>query len=306
MLALPLLALGLQTAQGMRRPVLALLLLAACGPSAPRTTASGADPGPAAVRVATWNVHDLFDEVDRRAPPGALDEVPTAAAVAAKLEAVAQVLNRLDADLVLLQEVEDLPLLTRLAVRAGYPEARLVEGNDPRGIDVALLSRLPVRRYRSHAGEAGEDGRPRWPRDAVEAEVAAGGSRLVLLGTHLSSHLSDPSGARRFAQAGALRALADGLAAGGALVVVAGDLNDEATAPALSPLFGDGSWEDLTATLPAASAWTWSGAAGRFALDHLTLPAGEGWRLLDGWVAEGPDVAAASDHRPLVADLWLP
>ncbi len=289
----------------MRRLVPALLLLMACGPAAPRTSASGADPGPALVRVVTWNVHDLFDELDRRAPPGALDEVPPAAEVEGKLEAVAQVLRRLDADLVLLQEVEDLPLLARLAPRAGYPEAHLVEGNDPRGIDVALLSRLPVRRYLSHAGEAGADGSPRWPRDAVEAEVQAGAQRLVLVGSHLSSHLSDPSGARRSLQAAGLRRLADGLSSGGALVVVAGDLNDEASAPALAPLFGDGRWVDATGSLPAAEAWTWSGASGRSALDHLAVRSEEGWRVAGAWVAGGEAVAGASDHRPVVADLLL-
>jgi endonuclease/exonuclease/phosphatase family metal-dependent hydrolase len=294
------------------RPVLSLLpsllLLAACGPAAPRTEVSDpAAPAQVVVRLATWNVHDLFDEVDRREPPGALDEVPSPAEVAARLEAVAAVLRRLDADVVLLQEVEDRSLLERLAARAGYPEARLVEGNDPRGIDVALLSRLPVRRYESHAGEREPDGTLRWPRDAVEAEVAAGGRTLVLVGSHLSSHLSDPDGARRARQAAGLRALADAAAAAapGGLVVVGGDLNDEAAALALAPLLGDGAWR---AALPAAgaAAWTWSDGSRRAALDHLALPAGQAEALLAARVEGGADVAAASDHRPVVLDLAVP
>jgi len=283
--------------------LLAASLLVACGPSAPRTSGGGAD-GPVAVRLATWNVHDLFDEVDRVAEPGALDEVPGPAEVEARLEAVAAVLRRLDADAVLLEEVEDRPLLERLAARAGYPEARLVDGNDPRGIDVALLSRLPVRRYRSHAGEREPDGTWRWPRDAVEAALSAAGRPLVLVGSHLSSHLSDPSGARRARQAAALRALADAAAAAepAALVVVGGDLNDEAASPALAPLLGDGAW-----VAPAAAAgpagWTWSDGTRRSTLDHLALPAGRLDALLDARVEAGADVAAASDHRPVVLDL---
>jgi endonuclease/exonuclease/phosphatase family metal-dependent hydrolase len=273
--------------------------LLACGPAAPETTGRGA--AGAAFRLATWNVHDLFDEEDRLAPPGALDEVPAPAEVEAKLAAVAAVLRRLDADAVLLQEVEDLPLLRRLAALAGYPEAHLLEGNDPRGIDVALLSRWPVRRYLGHAAEREDDGRPRWPRDAVEAELETGGRPLLLVGSHLSSHLSDPDGARRARQAAALRALADAAAraAPGALVVVGGDLNDEAGAPALAPLLGDGAW----AAAGPPGAWTWRDGERRAALDHLALAGGEGGAVLAAFVLDGADVAAASDHRPLALDL---
>jgi endonuclease/exonuclease/phosphatase family metal-dependent hydrolase len=277
--------------------------LLACGPSAPRTGGSSADP-PAVVRVVSWNVHDLFDEV---ADPGTLDPAVAPAEVEARLEAVAAVLRRLDADAVLLQEVENLTLLLRLAVRAGYPEARLLEGNDPRGIDVALLSRWPVTGYQGHAQERAPDGRPLWPRDAVEAGLSIGGLRLVLVATHLSSRLSDPDGARRRIQSARLRELADLAAAAdpGALVVAGGDLNDEASAPALAPLFGDGAWLEVVGTSDAGRPpdWTWSDGRLRQALDHLAVGAGQAGRVLAGWVADGPDVAAASDHRPVVADL---
>ncbi len=275
--------------------------LLACGPAAPETTGRAA--AGAAFRLATWNVHDLFDEVDRLAPPGHLDDVLAPAEVEARLSAVAAVLRRLDADAVLLQEVEDLPLLRRLAARAGYPEARLLEGNDPRGIDVALLSRWPVGRYQGHAAEREADGSPRWPRDAVEAELDAGGRALVLVGSHLSSRLSDPDGVRRSRQAAALRALAEGAAraAPGALVVVGGDLNDEAVAPALAPLLGDGAW--ASAGPPGAS--TWGDGARRATLDHLALQAGRAGAVLAAFVLDGEDVAVASDHRPVVLDLAL-
>jgi endonuclease/exonuclease/phosphatase family metal-dependent hydrolase len=291
----------------MRSVLLSVLLLGACGPAASRTGGWSTDR-PSIVRVVSWNVHDLFDEA---ADPGTLDPAIPAAEVEARLDVVSAVLRRLDADAVLLQEVERLPLLLRLASRAGYPEARLLEGNDPRGIDVALLSRWPVTRYRGHAAELGADGRLLWPRDAVEAELALGAARLVIVGTHLSSRLSDPDGDRRRAQAARLRELADDAAADdpGALVLAGGDLNDEAAVPALSPLFGDGSWLDgvgVTASDAAgvgAVAWTWSDGRVRETLDHLALPETQRGRRLAGWVADGPDVAAASDHRPVVLDL---
>jgi endonuclease/exonuclease/phosphatase family metal-dependent hydrolase len=260
------------------------------------------------IRVVSWNVHDLFDEV---ADPGTLDPAVPAAEVEARLDAVGAVLRRLDADAVLLQEVERLPLLRRLASRAGYAEGRLLEGNDPRGIDVALLSRWPVASYQGRAAERDLDGRLVWPRDAVEAVVVLVGARLTIIGTHLSSRLSDPAGARRRLQAARLRDLADGALAAdpGALVVVGGDLNDDAEAPALAPLLSDGRWLDaIGAAAPGvagggAGSWTWSDGRLRASLDHLALPAAQRGRLLAAWIAEGPDVAAASDHRPVVVDL---
>lgn len=287
----------------MRALAPSLLLLVACGPDEPPPPVR-APAAPAVVRLATWNVHDLYDEEDRLTPPGVLDEVPAAAEVEAKLDRLAGVLGALDADVVLLQEVEDSRILARLAGRAGYPEARLLEGNDPRGIDLALLSRLPVLAYVGHAEETGPDGRLLWPRDAVEAVLEAGGRRMVLLGAHLSSRLSDPGGTRRAQQAGRLRSLAD-LAAGrwGAdLVVVGGDLNEEASGPGLAPLLGDGSWLDAAGAAGSAD-WTWTDGSSRAALDHLVLRAGDVGALLAVRVAGGFEVAAASDHRPVLLDL---
>ena len=59
-----------------RSPLLAALL--ACGPALPPPLAPGAEVrDPVQVRVATWNVHDLFDAEDRVVPPGDEDLVPT-------------------------------------------------------------------------------------------------------------------------------------------------------------------------------------------------------------------------------------
>lgn len=288
------------------RPTLAAvsLSLLACAPPSPPLDASA--PGPALIRIATWNVHDLFDEEDRLLPPGEADTVPSPLEVEAKLDLVAAVLARLDADLVLLQEVENLPLLERLAARTGHPEARLVEGADPRGIDVAALSRHPVLAYVSHRDDRDVDGGPLWPRDCVEVHAEVAGRRLVAVGSHFSSPLSD-GGARRARQAARMRALADGLAAGGAaLVFTGGDLNDPPEAPSLSALLGDGAWIGPAAALPLEAAWTWSGGGAREILDHLLVPRSGEPAVVRSAVEGGPDVSAASDHRPVVLDVWIP
>lgn len=279
-----------------------LLVLFACGPAPDLPSASRPRVRGAALRVASWNVHDLFDEADRAAAPGQRDSVPSPAEVEARLADVAAVLARLDADVVVLQEVENLPLLERLAARAGYVEARLVDGLDPRGIDVAALSRLPVEAFRSHLGERDAAGAPLWPRDCVEVHLSATPRPVVVVASHFSSGLSD-DGTRRAVQAARLREIADGVRAArpGALVLAGGDLNDAPGSAALAPLLGDGAWRDPLA--PGAT--TWQGASGAARLDYLLVPAAERGVVAAAEVAAGADVARASDHRPVVVDLLL-
>ena len=69
-----------------------------------------------------------------------------------KLEVVASVILQVNdgrgADIVALQEVENLGILERLRnehlADAGYDPAILIEGDDLRGVDVAFLTRLPL------------------------------------------------------------------------------------------------------------------------------------------------------------------
>ena len=288
----------------MARVVLPFLAVAvasgvSCGPApAPPENPRGFGP----LRVVTWNVHDLFDAEDTLFPPGAEDTVPLPEAVEAKLARVAAVLRRLAADVVVLQEVETSALARELAERSGYGTARLVEGRDARGIDVAALSRLPVVAYVSHLGDVGADGRPLWPRDCVELHVVAGELRVAIVASHFSSLVSD-GGTRRAAQAARMREIADALRAAhpAALVLAGGDLNDAPDSEALASLLSDGSWTD-----PAPpDAFTWSSGSRRSRLDYLLVPRASAGAVLEAAAVAGEDVSAASDHLPLVLDLFL-
>lgn len=286
----------------MARSALAVLVavVASCDPAPPAEPVHGG-PGSGPLRVVTWNVHDLFDADDRLVSPGDGDDVPPPEAVEAKLAAVADVLRRLDADVVLLQEVETLALAERLAARSGYGAARLVEGRDARGIDVAALSRLPVVTYVSHLDDVGPDGRALWPRDCVELHVLAGATRVAVVASHFSSLVSD-DGTRRAAQAARMRELGDALreAHPSALVLAGGDLNDAPESAALAPLLADGAWTD-----PApAGTFTWASGSRRSRLDYLLVPRASAGAVLGASVVAGADVAAASDHLPVVLDLF--
>ncbi len=136
---------------------------------------------PSAVTVMTFNVENLFDTEDDPGKddhayfPRALKNDPEHIAKCKPIEVerwkweclelnwdenalsfkleqlsktILQVNGGLGPDIIALQEVENLRVLTRLATEylavAGYREIVLIEGRDIRGIDVAFLSRLPL------------------------------------------------------------------------------------------------------------------------------------------------------------------
>lgn len=292
------------------RPALLAVLVLGCGGAIAPDVGPAPAPSGGPFRIATWNVHDLFDEQDRTTPPGEADEVLSAAAVEAKLAAVGRVLVRIDPDVVILQEVETEALLRRLAAGPlagrGY-QAFLRDGYDPRGIDVGVLARVPFTPGPSHLDERGADGRRLWARDPLEVAVPAAPQSLVVVGVHLISRLDPRDDERRRAQATRLREIADDLRRdpGEPCVLVVGDLNDQPAAPTLGPLLEDGAWVDLGRNLPSALAWTWGGAGLHERMDYALIARTDLPLVTRIAVEDGPDVAAASDHRPLVVDVWL-
>jgi endonuclease/exonuclease/phosphatase (EEP) superfamily protein YafD len=85
---------------------------------------------------------------------------------------------------------------------------------------------------------------------------------------------------------------------------VVGDLNDVPGSDTLRQLLGDGGLVDVGAMLPEADSWTWSGSA-RERIDYALLPREYGEAVTRVEVVGGPGIAATSDHRPLLVDLWL-
>ncbi len=300
----------MQFAAAMRRPApppkllaLAALLFVACGPPARKPIA-----GSERLRVATWNVHDLFDEVN---DPLTEDTAHRKATVERKLARVGAVLSRLDADLVVLQEVENLALLQRLArgplAPLGYDHLHLAEGRDPRGIDVGVLSRLPFTRAVSHLDDRDRAGAHLFARDVPELHLSVAGREVVVLGAHLASK-REPQDALRTAQAARVAQVAEALLAGApeALLVVAGDLNDLPVSAALRPLLSNPLLADPVAYLPASGSYTYTPLRHRGRLDYLLVSRnGLDW-IADLEVVAGDDVEAASDHRPVLVELEVP
>jgi len=161
----------------------------------------------------------------------------------------------MDLDVLGLQEVEDIDTLkefNRVDLGGLYPYVVLVEGNDPRLIDVALLSKHPLGAVTSwsHLADPADPGRPVFSRDLLQVEVLTENRkrrRLTVFVNHLKSHYvpfnaADPAAEQ--ARANELRKRQCDVAAGviDAVVradsryVVLGDMNDAEDSEWLAPL----------------------------------------------------------------------
>jgi endonuclease/exonuclease/phosphatase family metal-dependent hydrolase len=107
---------------------------------------------PGTLRIATYNLENLFDDKDDPSvPPAGMSTITddkTMHVSPARLEALAATIRRLDADVLALQEIEGKDALVEFRDRylkgLGYEHLASVDAGDPRGIEQAVLSRLPI------------------------------------------------------------------------------------------------------------------------------------------------------------------
>lgn len=253
----------------------------------------------------------------------------------------ARVISDVDADLICLIEVEDRPALQKFhdqvlnaqflepAGKAPYPHVLLIDGNDSRGIDVAVLSRLPVRFLGTHIHERTEyDGRlvETFSRDCLEVHARLpDGQPLVVMINHLKSMREAPPqdpdwNRRRRGQAQRIAELVADYDLRRDYVIVAGDLNADPSSPALAPLIDHPELYNTLLELPPDQRGTHRHYDSQ--LDYLLVSEALRQHLLDVRVerrgihskfdewATYPSVTSnntqASDHAAVVADFVLP
>jgi len=217
-----------------------LLLTGSVGGQEPIKTACEAEP---TLRVATYNVLNLFDHEDDPAIVGDIDDLPMATSDG-RCRSLAEVIHRVDADVLALQEVESEATLrwfrdTYLA-DMGYDHIVSLDVGYARGVENAVLSRYPLSNAKAepniplqgvvrHGGgwaEPGEgDEAAVFQRTPLRVDVAVpGGYELTLFVVH---HKSGRHKYRRESEALKLLELIDEVEATspGRNIIVLGDFN---------------------------------------------------------------------------------
>lgn len=175
----------------------------------------------------------------------ARDKIETAA-----IDNTARVVTAVNADVLCLVEVENRITLDRfnsqVVSQFGTAHAHnlLIDGNDPRGIDLGILSRLPLVSVRSHIDDTytTKNGKQEkvFSRDCPEYEIRlADGKYLWLLANHFKSKgygKADTSNAKRHEQATKAAEIYRLARKRSELVAVCGDFNDVPESDPLKPL----------------------------------------------------------------------
>lgn len=244
------------------------------------------------VRLATFNVENLFtryrfrDGVEPRRGDGFLlnDTAFESFSDDAK-HLTAQVLAEVDADVWCLQEVESLQTLDKFCVeflpgyKGRHAQRMVIEGHDPRGIDVAVISRLDITAVRSWRHLYQPTGRPVFSRDCLGVDIDVGGNEtLSVYVNHFKSMIGgrDKTRATRERQVAAVRDLVEARHGPGidGLVAIVGDFNDYAgSGTSLGALLDHGHLHNPLDRLTEDERWThyWAGGREYRQLDYLLL-----------------------------------
>jgi endonuclease/exonuclease/phosphatase family metal-dependent hydrolase len=208
----------------------------------------------------------------------------------AAVKNTARVISDVNADVICLIEVEDRNLLQKFhddllqkkflqpSTKAGYTYILLVDGNDPRGIDVSFMSRIPVLSMQSRIHELTEyDGKQvrTFSRDCLEVQLETPDGKILQLKiNHFKSMgyspKTDPQSIRRrLGQAKRVVELVEKHDLQNEYVIVAGDLNSDPTSPSLEPLINKNGLYNVNLELPTGDRGTFG--TGKNQLDYLFI-----------------------------------
>ncbi len=276
-------------------------------------SASGAHPlsVEGQLTVASYNVLNLFDDED---DPYHADE-GTATKSRDQLELLAQSITELNADVVAFQEVENRFYLQRFVdvflSELGYCHVVHFEGNDTRGIDVCLVSRVPIGPVRSHRHlnfPGPDDSVRRFNRDLLAVTIEPpGADPLEVWVVHLKSN----SGGREFAEpvrmaeAKQVRKLLDQQLGADpqARILVVGDFNDTWESETIQTIVGEGSMALWSASseLGDESPATYNQGEFQSMIDFILCSPAMAKSYVEGsfQVASGSPETTGSDHNPV-------
>ena len=260
----------------------------------------------------------------------------------AERDTIAGRILTMNVDVLAVQEVEDidtLDLFAREQLEGLYPFRVLVEGNDPRLIDLGLLSRFPISAVTSwrHRVHPADPGQPVFSRDLLQVEILNPTRTRVLFtlfNNHLKSHYvpfdEDPvAGAAaanqtRQRQAEIVAEIVRERLRPHSRYVIVGDMNDPPDSEWMEPLVDSplGLVDALTHPVetrpakadtppPPGPAWTHrfkeSGQPARYELfDHIWLSPALAANQTGAWIDRRTKHSGdGSDHDPAWIELNL-
>ncbi len=268
--------------------------------------------GPDTITVATFNVALFFDTRCDSGECGSQDweQQPSVAQFEARARVLSRAIRRLEADVVLLQELETQESLDALQQRLDdlYQVSVIGETGSPGSIDVAVLSKgeklnVITHRHNRFVRSDGQ-GTDRFSREFLEVQLRFGDKKLVVFTAHFKSKNNDDAPRRLGEAIKAKEILLEAMKREpDAMIILGGDLNDVPGSPPLNALEDGGFLLRAAADVGLDRAWTYKYRDQLNELDHLYLAVGSG-RYNSGTAEARRDHdrgLGGSDHAALVA-----
>lgn len=265
------------------------------------------------VTVATFNVRRFFDtECDsNRCGSNDWEEAPSEEGYNERIDKISEAIVSLDADIVLLQEIEKEAILADLAgaLDGEYPVQVFGETGNVASVDVGILARgslVDSKGYRDRDLQRPDGSHTRFAREFLRADLDIDGEEVIVFTAHFVSKASDDP-ERRLAEAREARQIIDEVSAqnNDALVILGGDLNDTPDSEPMAALTGDGGLFRAGAELTLDDTFTYVYRWEPEAIDHLLMANTAGGAYVDGSAHSvhdrEPAGLAGSDHGALVA-----
>jgi uncharacterized protein len=285
---------------------------AGAGGTPPATT-------PKNLRIGNYNAENVFnDTVENPASSVEKENTPTTEAYHAKLTGVAGALSQLGADIVMLQEIENEAVLADLRaqpeIKGKYTSQVLLKGNDTRGIDIGLISSIPIVKAISHEKESftnpfDTDVPPHkyyFARDVLEVHFQFNTRHVILLGVHFKAKTGAIADvlAKQVAEATQTRKIADSLALQDptAAILILGDFNNSPSTQPLQIIAGNDPTKYLSATalLSGPDAWTVNFSGKDIYDDQYANPVLASFRVASSaTILHLPPATKPSDHEPV-------
>jgi endonuclease/exonuclease/phosphatase family metal-dependent hydrolase len=272
---------------------------------------------PGEIVVASYNLLNLFDDVD----DPYRDDEGTPAKPRRQMELAAKSIQALNADVLAVEEVENRDYLQRFVdvflPTMGYEHVVLFEGNDRRGIDVGLLSRVPIGDVTSHrhlAFPGPHTPKQRFNRDLLAATIVPPvGEPFEVWVVHLKSNAGGREEAEpiRLAEAREVRRLLDRelMQDSNARIIVTGDFNDTPQSQTLTTIVGasTGALWSVNSEIADPSVVTYNEGEYRSVIDFILCTPAMRARYVPGSlrIPQGSIATTGSDHNPISATFQL-
>ena len=275
---------------------------------------------PDAIRIATYNTHLFFDTVCDSGECGYDDfeDQLSLSAYGAKVRDVAESIEILDADIVLVQEIETADCLDDLAEELAdrYPVAYLGEIGYDGSIDVGVLADAELvttvnHRYKRIPLPDGSD-TTIFTREFLEVHLDFDGDLVIVFVGHFKAKANDDPD-RRLAEAMAAYDIVTQTATDNpdALIVMGGDMNDVPGSAPINTLEQNGDLLRVASELPGNEDGTYWYHGQAQAIDHLFFATGAAGSYISGTAEvvvdyDGAFHLGSSDHAALRANFMLP